>query len=295
MSRAGWSSRTSPRPNPRSSSMACSSRAAWRALSRSLARAAVTSAENVYERSPVTSTSRAWASGAGTANQTALPRSPQLSSRARVGWCPHRPPDSSCTIWSPRPLTASAYVPDTDDTDGGAVSPAAGAVEDLADQLASGAQAAQVQPELGLGNPGRLRRLRVAGNAGRAVSVTPVSPRRLRGRAGGHDRLALHVRDHGREPIPPSAGPGHRLRVQRIGREFAGHQDAVLEQVGLETDLRDRVPERLPRHRRACGVGRKRPRVAGARVNASPTANTLLPYTRRHRRSPVNSPPAGGG
>jgi len=88
------------------------------------------------------------------------------------------------------------------------------------------------------------------------------------GRAGGHGRLALHARRNGREPIPPSAGPGHRLRVQGIGREFAGHQDTVLEKVGLETDLRDRVPERLPRDCRARGVGGKRPRVARARVNA---------------------------
>ncbi len=111
-SRAGWSSRTSPLPNPRSSSMASSSRAAWRALSRSLARAAVTSADSVYERRPVTSISRAWASGAGTANQTALPRSPRPSSLARVGWCPHRPPDSPCTICSPRPPVASAGIAD---------------------------------------------------------------------------------------------------------------------------------------------------------------------------------------
>jgi hypothetical protein len=38
------------------------------------------------------------------------------------------------------------------------------------------------------------------------------------GRAGGHDRFALHARRNGREPIPPSAGPGHRLRVPGIGR-----------------------------------------------------------------------------
>lgn len=66
------------------------------------------------------------------------------------------------------------------------------------------------------------------------MTVAQVSPR---GRAGGLDRLALDVRDYGREPIPPSADPGHRLRVQRIGREFAGHQDAVLEKVGIETNL----------------------------------------------------------
>jgi purine nucleosidase len=158
----------------------------------------------------------------------------------------------------------------------GAAAPAAAAVEDLADQLPPGADATQVQPELGLGNPGRLRTLRVAGDAGRAVAVAPGRPR---GRAGGRCRLALHVRDHGHEPTPPSAGPSHRLRMQGVGREFAGHQDAVLEQTGLEADLRDRVPERLPRHCRASGVGRKRPRVADARVNAPPTADALLPYT----------------
>jgi len=54
--------------------------------------------------------------------------------------------------------------------------------------------------------------------------------------------------------FPPSAGPGHRLRVQGAGREFAGHQDAILEKVGPEADLRDRVPVRLPRHCRARGV-----------------------------------------
>ena len=48
--------------------------------------------------------------------------------------------------------------------------------------------------------------------------------------------------------MPPSAGLGHRLRVQGAGREFAGRQDAILEKVWLEADLRDRVPERLPRH-----------------------------------------------
>ena len=107
MSEAGWSARTSRPPNPRSSSIASSSAAAWRALSRSLARlVAVTSAESVYACSPVTSTSRAWASGAGTANQTALPRTPQPPSLARVGWWPHRPQDSSCTICRPRPATA---------------------------------------------------------------------------------------------------------------------------------------------------------------------------------------------
>jgi hypothetical protein len=72
MSEAGWSALTSRPPNPGSSSIASSSLAAWRALRRSLARVvAVTSADSVYACSPVTSTSRAWASGAGTANQTA--------------------------------------------------------------------------------------------------------------------------------------------------------------------------------------------------------------------------------
>ena len=56
------------------------------------------------------------------------------------------------------------------------------------------------------------------------------------GRAGGHDRLALHVRRSGPEPIPPSADLGHRL----LAREFADHQDTILEKIGLETDLRDR-------------------------------------------------------
>jgi hypothetical protein len=50
------------------------------------------------------------------------------------------------------------------------------------------------------------------------------------------DRLALHVRRGGPEPIPPSAGLGHRL----LAREFAGHQDTILKKIGLETDLRDR-------------------------------------------------------
>jgi hypothetical protein len=31
----------------------------------------------------------------------------------------------------------------------------------------------------------------------------------LRGRADGNVRLALHARENGREPISPSAGPGH--------------------------------------------------------------------------------------
>jgi hypothetical protein len=35
--------------------------------------------------------------------------------------------------------------------------------------------------------------------------------------------------------------------VQRVGRELAGHQDAVLEQFGLEAELGYRVPEHVPR------------------------------------------------
>jgi purine nucleosidase len=173
-----------------------------------------------------------------------------------------------------------------------AVSPAAVAVKDLADQLAPDADAAQVQPELGLGGPGRRRGLRAPGHPGRPVALRdprgPAGPQVARtpvgvsGRAGGRDRLALHVRHHGREPIPPSAGLGHRLRMQGVGREFAGHQDAIVEEVSLKADLRDRVPERLPRDCRARGVGRKRPRVARPRVDAPPTAGALLPYTWRH-------------
>jgi hypothetical protein len=78
---------------------------------------------------------------------------------------------------------------------------------------------------------------------------------------------------------PPSAGPGHRARVQCVGRELAGHQDAVIEKVRLEPDLRDRVPEHLPRN---CGAGRigwQRPRVTRSRVYAPQAADALLPHT----------------
>jgi hypothetical protein len=121
-----------------------------------------------------------------------------------------------------------------------AVPPATVAVEDLADELTPHAKAAQVKPELG-------------GDSSRRAG---------RGRAGGRDQLASHVRDTGHEPIPPSAGSGRRARVQRVGREFAGHQEAVLDEAGLEPDLRDRVPEHLPRRRGAPGVGWQRPRAA---------------------------------
>ncbi len=83
----------------------------------------------------------------------------------------------------------------------------------------------------------------------------------------------------GHEPIPPSAGPGHRPRVQGVGREFTGHQDAVVEQARLETDTRDRFPEHLPRNRGARRIGWQWPRMTRTRVHASQAIDALLPHT----------------
>ena len=135
---------------------------------------------------------------------------------------------------------------------------------------ASGQPTEAKRPQTALGR----REGRWRGGALRALGMT--EPRGACG-AGPADAIGSPSTSaaNGREPIPPSAGPGHRLRVQGVGREFAGHQDAILEKVGLEADLRDRVPEHLPRDCRARGIGWKRPRVARARVNASPTADAL--------------------
>jgi hypothetical protein len=48
------------------------------------------------------------AAGTGSANQTALPRTPVPDSRDLVRWWPQYPLDSSCTTSRPRPLIASA-------------------------------------------------------------------------------------------------------------------------------------------------------------------------------------------
>ena len=97
--------------------------------------------------------------------------------------------------------------------------------------------------------------------------------------AGGRHRLASHVRGDGHEPIPPSAGPGHRARVQGVGRKLAGHKDAVIEEIRLEADLRDRIPEHLPRNCGARRIGWKRPRVTRSRVHAPQAVDALLPHT----------------
>ena len=78
---------------------------------------------------------------------------------------------------------------------------------------------------------------------------------------------------------PPSAGPGHRARVQCVGREFAGHQDAIVEEVCLKPDLRDHVPEHLPRNCGARRIGWQRPRVTRSRVHAPQAVDALLPHT----------------
>ena len=173
-----------------------------------------------------------------------------------------------------------------------AVPPAAVAVEHLADELTAATEAAQVEPEFGAAVLGARDGGRVRRGSRRLRDRVPQGLRDLRGwrdlrgsrgRAGGWHRFASHVRGDGHEPIPPSAGPGHRARVQCVGREFAGHQDAVIQEIRLEPDLRDRVPEHLPRN---CGAGRigwQRPRMTRSRVHAPQAADALLPHTWRLR------------
>src|SRR6185437_6961964 len=119
-------------------------------------------------------------------------------------------------------------------------------------------------------------------------------PRGMRDRAGGWNRLASHVRGDGHEPIPPSAGPGHRARVQGVGSELAGHQDAIVEEIRLEAGLRDRVPEHLPRNCGTCRIDWQWPRVTRARTHAPQAIDALLPHTWRLRQLPDPRPSAGG-
>ena len=139
---------------------------------------------SVYACRPVTSASRVWASGAGTANHTALPRRPQRPSRARVGWWPHRPADSSCTICSPLP--AHGRRRRAGDGDGG--SPCRQPRKQsntLQTSSRRRAEAAQVQPELSLGCSGRRDGLRKPGNSETAGDGGSPGPSGPEGRAGG--------------------------------------------------------------------------------------------------------------
>jgi hypothetical protein len=72
--------------------------------------------------------------------------------------------------------------------------------------------------------------------------------------------------------------------MQGVGRKLASHQDAVVKEVRLKTDLRDRIPEHLPRDIGARRIGRKRPRVTSARVYTSQASDALLPHTSRLRQ-----------